>query len=172
MLDISPALRAPGAAIPFVHRETLEDTQVLGEAVRFPEPAALTGNYSLVDERLVIRGRLQAEALGACARCLQDVRFPVDIQVEEQFLREDPRARQEEDPWEENLVFSGHKVELGDLIRSLTLLEMPIRFLCGARCAGLPQGAGDKTPDQHDMTPDAEGPFAALRHLLKENQEE
>jgi hypothetical protein len=50
MLDISPALRLPGAEISFEHLETLPEQDVLGELVRFSEPVKLTGTFTLTDE--------------------------------------------------------------------------------------------------------------------------
>ncbi|HUM62029.1 MAG TPA: hypothetical protein PLA31_11395, partial [Clostridia bacterium] len=54
MLDISEALRAPGAAIPFRHLEPLEPMDVLGQTVTYPEPAVVEGFFTLQDVTLVI----------------------------------------------------------------------------------------------------------------------
>lgn len=170
VLDISAALRSPGSAIPFVHLEPLADTQVLGEVVSFKQPAVLKGTYSLVEEALVIKGQLSATAQAHCARCLAPVEYPVKVQVDESFLREDPRTPVEEDPWEERLVFSGHRVDLSQLIASLAVLELPLRFLCKQSCKSLPQGA-EQAQDNKDSL-DEEHPMSALRQLYTKIQEE
>jgi uncharacterized metal-binding protein YceD (DUF177 family) len=143
MLDISPALRLPGAEISFEHLETLPEQDVLGELVRFSEPVKLTGTFTLTDETLFIKARLQAVAHASCARCLSPVKHLVDIPLEESFRRVQPGAEDTSDPWEEQLVFTGNRVELGPLVLSLTLLDLPIRFLCGESCRGTPGTAGD-----------------------------
>lgn len=172
MLDITPALRAPGTAHPFTHQENLEEIQVLGEVIRFPEPATITGNYNLVDEQLVISGQLRATAHASCARCLREVRHQVSVPLQETFLRLDPRyAQEEEDPWEEKLVYRGSGVDLAGLVASLVVLDLPIRFLCKKDCAGLPEIPGSDD-EQNKTTQVQDGPFAALMQLLTENQEE
>ena len=169
MLDISEALRAPGAAVPFRHLEPLEPMDVLGQTVTYPEPAVVEGFFTLQDETLVITAQLRVTALANCARCLDSVAYSVDVPVHESFLREDPRDQAEEDPWEERLVFSGHRVDLSHLVLSLAVLDLPIRFLCEGACKGpallIPQGPNDEeTLDEH--------PFSALRQLFTKNQEE
>lgn len=171
MLDISEALRAPGAMIPFHHEEELQGSEVLGDQVTFPKKAVFTGTYSLVDETLVIRGRLQAKAHAACARCLSPVVYPVDVPFDESFLREDPRAPVEEDPWEERLVFSGHRVDLAPLAATLATLDLPIRFLCTKGCKGIVTTPGEDPQSQEETLDDAH-PFGALKQLFTKFQEE
>ncbi|NLW20882.1 MAG: DUF177 domain-containing protein [Clostridiales bacterium] len=173
MLDITAAIKAPGTAIPFVHKEALEDTHILGEDVRFPEPATIKGVFRLVDEALVIKGRLSVTAHAHCARCLQPVAYKVSAPLDESFLRVNPRALAEEpeDPWEEKLVFSGSRVDLSSLAHTLALLELPIRFLCSQDCQGqqLPEDPQDQQPE--DSLHEAH-PFEALRQLYNKFQEE
>ena len=172
MLNISSALRSPGTAIPFVHKESLEDTVVLGETVTFPAPVVLKGTYSIVDNALVIKGQLSATARGECARCLSPVDYPLDVAVRETFLRVDPREKVEDDPWEERLVFTGTKVDLSHLFLSLVLLDLPIRFLCAQGC----QSPGEIVPEDEllsqDNNLDDAHPFAALKQLYTKFQEE
>lgn len=172
MLDISSALRLPGAEIPFELQETLPEQDILGETVRFPEAAMLTGTFTLADETLFIKARLQATAHASCARCLGPVEYLVDVPVEESFRRVQQRPADSEDPWEEQLVFTGKRVELGQLVLSLVLLDLPIRFLCGTGCSGTPDGAGDMvSPDNNEMTLDGARPFSALKQLFTKDQE-
>jgi len=171
MLDISAALRNPGSAIPFEHEEPLAETEVLGEKVTFPEPAVIAGTYSLVDEALLIKGRLKATASAACARCLKAVDYPVSVPFEESFLRVDPRTSLQEDPWEERLVFSGNRVDLSHLALTLALLELPLRFLCSQSCKGIAEPAGEMPPTQEETLDDAH-PMGALRQLFTKLQEE
>lgn len=169
MLDISEAMRAPGAAIPFRHLEPLESMDVLGQTVTYPEPAVVEGFFTLQDEALVITARLRVTVLADCARCLDSVYYRVDVPVHESFLRVDPRDEAGEDPWEERLVFSGHHVDLSHLVLSLAVLDLPIRFLCKGECKGpalnIPQEHNkEETLDEH--------PFSVLRQLFTKNQEE
>ena len=97
MLDISEALRAPGAAIPFRHLEPLEPMDVLGQTVTYPEPAVVEGFFTLQDETLVITAQLRvwrwqtapaawtALPTAWMSRCMS-------------FLREDPAIRRRRIP--------------------------------------------------------------------------
>ncbi len=172
MLDISLAQRAPGTAVPFVHRESLTDTQVSGGSVTFPEAAVLKGTYSVVDDALVIKGRLSVTAKGECARCLSPIDYKVDVPFEETYLRVDPRAEVEDDPWEERLVFTGTRVDVNHLVSSLILLDLPIRFLCEDGCEGLGTVSAEDTPTPQDDTLDDAHPFSALKQLYTKFQEE
>ena len=170
MLDITAALKAPGAAIPFEHMEELPAAEILGEEVTFPEPALITGHFSLMDDALVIRGVLKATAHATCARCLKPVTYPVQAEVDETFLRVHPREEVEEDPWEERLVFTGHKVELAHIAMTLALLDLPIRFLCDRKCPGISLESED--PAKEEETLDDAHPFGALKQLFTKFQEE
>jgi uncharacterized metal-binding protein YceD (DUF177 family) len=171
-LDVSAALRAPGMAVPFVHQEQLPPQHILGEEVVFPEPAVLKGTYSLQDDALFFQAELTVTAHAHCARCLDPVRYTVKVPFVETFLREDPREQTEEDPWEERLVFSGHQVELAHMVLTLTLLDLPIRFLCRANCDRSPLDTKKlEELNSQDQLEDA-NPFAVLKQLLTNNQEE
>lgn len=172
MLDISAAFRSPGEAIPFVHMERLPDADILGEVVTFPESAVIKGTFSLMDDTLDIKGKLTVPAQAVCACCLSPVTHPVSVKFHESFLRLDPRDEVEDDPWEEKLVFSGHRVDLSGLANSLAVLELPIRFLCKQDCAGITTGPTGEDPDSNEDTSDDSHPFGALRQLYTKLQEE
>lgn len=170
MLDITAALKAPGSAIPFEHTEELPPAEILGEEVTFPEPAVITGTFSLMEDALVIKGSLMATAHAACARCLKPVTYQVQAPVDETFVRIHPRDEVEDDPWEERLVFTGHKVELAHIANTLAILDLPIRFLCDRKCKGITLESED--PINEEETLDDAHPFGALRQLFTKFQEE
>lgn len=172
MLDITAAFRAQGEALPFVHMEQLPDADILGEVVTFPEPAVIKGTFSLMDDTLDIKGKLTVKAQAVCARCLSPVSHTVSVKFHESFLRLDQRDTVEEDPWEEKLVFSGHRVDLSDLAASLAVLELPMRFLCKQSCEGIQTSQTGEDPATQEDTPDDTHPFGALRQLYTKLQEE
>lgn len=171
-MDISQALRAPGEQIPFLHRDEIPPQEIFGEVVSF-DPVTLEGHYAMVGTALHILGKLHTVAHAHCSYCLKPVDLPMDIDMDEVFTRiEDNQVQQkaEEDAWDdEQLTFEGSKVELGHLLMTLTLLELPIRFICDESCPARPQEndetyACQKDPDQN--------PFSALQQLLEKEQEE
>lgn len=170
MLDITAALKAPGSAIPFEHMEELPPVESLGEEITFPEPARIAGTFTLMEDALVIKGSLTATAQATCARCLKPVSYPVRVKVDETFVRVHPRDEVEDDPWEERLVFTGHKVELAHIAMTLAVLDLPIRFLCDKKCPGITLESED--PTQEEETLDDAHPFGALKQLFTKFQEE
>lgn len=169
-MDISQALRAPGEQIPFLHRDEIPPQDIFGEQVTF-DPVMLEGHFAMVGTALHIRGKLRTVAHAHCAACLCPVDYPVEIPVDEVFTRlEDRKEIVEADPWDdEQLTFEGSKVELGHLVMTLTLLELPIRFLCKEGCPARPQENDENYACQKD--PD-QNPFSALQQLLEKEQEE
>ncbi|NLX83334.1 MAG: DUF177 domain-containing protein [Clostridiales bacterium] len=169
MLDITAALKSPGTSIPFEHMEELPSVQTLGEEVTFPQPARIKGEFTLMEDALVIDGELRATAVATCARCLKTVEYPVLAKVYETFLRVDPRETEVEDPWEERLVFTGHRVDLSHLAMTLAVLDLPIRFLCAKDCAGITLESADSNQEEETLD---EHPFGALKQLFTKFQEE
>jgi uncharacterized protein len=171
-LDISAALRLPGTEVPFDHRVDLPEQDILGETVSFPEPAIVRGTFLLSGDALIFKARLKVLARGSCARCLKPVNYEVNLPFEEAFAREDQVAG-ESDPWEERLTFSGNRVDLTQIVRSLAVLDLPLRFLCGKGCTGISETPAGRTdePYNEEMSADAH-PFAALQQLLTKHQEE
>lgn len=171
-LDISAALRLPGTEVPFEHRVDLPEQDVLGETVTFPEPALVKGTFQLSGDALVFKARLEARARGACARCLEPVDHRVSLPFEEAYTRED-QVHGEPDPWEERLTFTGNRVDLTPLVLSLAVLDLPLRFLCGKGCAGVPESPAGRTEETNNEETSADArPFAALQQLLTKHQEE
>lgn len=173
LLDITPALRAPGEEIPFVHRDAIPPQEIFGDEVTFSQ-VLLTGRYSVTDERLRLWGKLTAVAHGRCAGCLKGVDYQVEAPFDESFVRVSRRPEGEEIPGEEpEWTYEGAKVELSHLAMTLAVLDLPIRFECGDDCPGFaglpPEDTRDTHACQKDM-PD-QHPFSALQQLLTKDQE-
>ncbi len=172
LLDISKALRAPGAEFPFLHRDEIEPQEVFKEVITFSD-VQLEGAFSMYETSLYLKGRLTCTVHAHCAACLKPVDLPLDIPFDEEFTRIEDRRyipQKSEDGFEEDtLTFEGNNVDLGPLILTLVLLELPIRILCDENCSALPQEndetyACQKDPDQN--------PFSALQQLLEKEQQE
>ena len=171
MLDVSLAMRSPGEAFPFRHEEVLPPQEVLGEEIRFDEPVVLEGSYTMADEALLLRGSLKGTAQASCARCLKPVSKAIQVPFEESFLHTSQALPEDDsEAWEEQFSFTGSKVELNPLALTLSVLALPIRFLCGKGCEGVPEGASQAQDDSQKDLPEAH-PFSALQQLLTKDQE-
>lgn len=107
---------------------------------RFPEPAVASLTIRRVGRGLELHGSIDVEAAGECARCLEEVRLPLHLDVDETF--EPPGERG--DPLAESNVLSGDDLDLQDLVRQLIDAALPYVALCDERCQGLCPQCGQK----------------------------
>ena len=174
LLDISRALRAPGEDIPFLHRDAIQPQEIFGETITFSQ-ILLTGYYTMAGDNLHIWGALKGEAHGLCAGCLKPVVYPLEVPFDEIFVRlsRDPQQKEDSAQEDERLVFEGSKVELGHLAMTLAVLDLPMRFECGADCPGFQALQPEETPSTHACQKDMpdQHPFSALQQLLTKDQE-
>ena len=174
LLDISRALRAPGEEFPFLHRDEIPPQDILGETVEFSQ-VLMTGRFSLTGDSLRLCGALSAVAHGHCAGCLKPVDYQVNVPFDEVFTRVTRYTQQAEIPGEEDgWLYEGSKVELSQLILTLAVLDLPMRFVCGPDCPVLGHMPSDEdSPTTHACQKDMpdQHPFSALQQLLTKDQE-
>lgn len=119
--------------------EALADT-----AVR-RDPAHDRGRFQLRAQRnggeILVRGRLKADLLVDCSRCLTDTKVTVDTEVTALLSQADPHDLPQEIELEpedlDRARFVGHEVILDELVREHLLLEAPMQPLCSAACQGI-----------------------------------
>jgi uncharacterized metal-binding protein YceD (DUF177 family) len=128
LIDIGPVLHA-GRPMALDQRVEVPPFSTF----TFPHPAHVRLDLRRVDRGLQIDGTIEAEAAGACDRCLDDIVVPIEIEVEERF---DPPSGTS-DPFGENNVLSGTDLDVGDLVRQLVASALPLSVACGETCRGL-----------------------------------
>jgi uncharacterized protein len=87
-----------------------------------------------------VRGSVAGAAEGACARCLDDVRLDLDLDIDERI---EPGAGAD-DPLGENNVLDGDQLDLQDLVRQVIDSALPLAVLCNPGCLGLCATCGHK----------------------------
>ncbi len=100
---------------------------------RFPSPADVALRVRRVGRGIELKGTIDAVAEGECARCLDDVRLPLHLEVDERF---DPGSERD-DPLGETNVLVGDALDLQDLTRQSIDSALPMALLCDERCGGL-----------------------------------
>ncbi|GAC1395711.1 MAG: hypothetical protein NVS2B8_05150 [Vulcanimicrobiaceae bacterium] len=116
---------------------------------RFDQPLDVNLRIRRAGRGLDLQGTITGEAQGVCARCLDDVRLPLALAIEERF---DPPSENDH-PLGESNVLVGDDLDLQDLVRQLVDSALPIVLLCNDDCIGLCTTCGFKAEPTCRCTP-------------------
>jgi len=114
-----------------------------------------------VNNRILVKGRLQTVADAECVRCLTPFKLNLNLQLEEMFALSpvgDPIYFVNDDGW----------LNLQAPLREQVLLAMPIKLFCRPDCKGLcPECGANRNDGPCGHEDDAIDPrLAALKSLL------
>lgn len=140
--------------------------------IRVSEDVTLTplqGKFTATrtSEGVYVNGRFQSAIHTECVRCLEDALAPIVIEMDELFYYPPETMPQNEDAF----AFDGETgfIDLGPLMRELSLLAMPTRPLCRPDCLGLCMECGQNLneADCGCKDDDIDPRMAQLRSLLE-----
>jgi uncharacterized protein len=177
VVDTHELGRRPGA-MRTLERDIELDEAMGIEVIRVPLGGIvrLDGRIESVVEGILVSADLEAEAVGECVRCLEEVRLPIFTNIQELYIHE-PTTRgrgtvQPEfdgDDGDELLSMEGDLLSLREPVRDALVLELPLRPLCSPDCPGLCSECGAKLADHPEHKHAAADPrWEALRDLLEE----
>ena len=152
--------------------------RVLSETDVQPNEDAPEGQLSFRAHKqgadVVVQGRVTADLVTECARCLDDATIAIDAELVSLFVARGAELRPEPDEVEltpedlEREFYSGDEIVLDDVVRENLLLEVPIKPLCDEECTGIPVPAAVAGPA--DLRASAQGSvdprFAPLLKLV------
>ena len=172
MIRVSQGLRTPGALVYVMAssniidiggllvggRQTLRIDQPVKlesfEGWSFPDAAWVTLEVHGLERMLEVVGTIDVVAHGECDRCLEGVAQPMHVDVDEELQ---PKAAVKDDPFSENNVLSGDRLDISDLTKQLVLSGAPFAVLCKPECLGLCASCGkNKNEGACDCAPDLE----------------
>lgn len=142
--------------------------------LRFDAPIVYKMDITNTGEALLVEGSASGAATIACARCLDDVRYDLEGQIDGYFLLEAPDFEDEEDDFEFDVLPSDHVLDIEPLICAALIMDAPLVPLCRDDCAGLcPTCGANLNEGPCDCGPDealeeferAANPFSALASL-------
>ena len=120
----------------------------------FPHSAHAELVLTRVERGVQIDGSVTVDVAGECDRCLQDVRTPIEVDVDERF---DPPGTTN-DPLGESNVLHGTNLDVSDLVRQLVTSALPFGLVCSEDCRGLCTTCGrSKNPGGGCDCPATEG---------------
>jgi uncharacterized protein len=164
--DLAEIVRTPGRRQVY----KINEPPYVDEDVEFISP--VTGEVTVTNTgtMLLVRGPIHTTIELECSRCLEPVRTPIDVDLEEEFdlkivedaTHHDQQVEVVED--EIGRVFEGKVMDLAVLIRQAALLAAPLQPLCREDCAGIAirSSTGEQEGDRQ------RSPFSDLSKLLEE----
>lgn len=145
------------------------------DAYRIEEPVAWSVDATNTGGALLVMGTARAAAVVPCARCLEDVTYDLEGDIEGYFVigGEEAPAPDDLEGDEFSYLPESRMIDLVPLIEQALLLELPLVPLCDDDCKGLCARCGANLNEGPcgcaDEGPDDAGPFAALKNLKLED---
>jgi uncharacterized protein len=130
--------------------------------------APLTGKFQAIrnSKGIYVTGLLHSNIDVECARCLDPVTVPLQIQLDEMY-----NYPPETTPPGEYSVGEDGFIDLAPLVRQLSLLAIPMQLFCRVDCQGLCIECGHNLNegDCHCPDDDVDPRLSILRELLDSN---
>jgi len=131
-------------------------------------------------KRVLVEGKIVADAELICGRCLGEFVYPLSIKFRDEVspVAEYPVEGERELAREEldASYYSGDEIDLDDLVREQVLLALPMKPLCRKDCKGIcPECGRDLTEGpclcRKDRTDPRLAPLQELKEKLKHRKE-
>lgn len=94
---------------------------------------------------ILVTADVDTVATGECVRCLDDVRLPIEVEIQELF------AYSEDEAFDYTVI--DEHVDLEPLVRDAVVLALPFQPVCRADCPGLDPETGERLADFPDRKP-------------------
>lgn len=118
-----------------------------------------------VHEGIYVSGLLKTEAEAECSRCLDPVKVPIRVDIQELFAY----SLQVED----DLVIQDEQIDLEQVIVDSVVLNLPFTPICKADCLGLCAECGAKLNEDPDHAHEAkiDSRWTELQKFAKESED-
>lgn len=137
-----------------------------GTGLAFSEPLAFEGRATVsADGGLVIQGTVTGTAVYECGRCLEEVTYPVNLDLVLVFMPAESWA--EEDPEVRTIGYNERTLDLSESIREEVVLGLP-RYYVHPPGGGQGCGAASDASDPGLAPEEIDPRWSALR-ALKDN---
>jgi len=165
-LDVRKLIHAPGERMDFGFSLDLSDVDFGG---RYPiaEPVVVTGEVRNTAGMLTLTFDAVTTLDAVCDRCTKP--FPLPKTVSAQFLLAEEVQDEEND---EIILLEDGSFDLGELARTVFLLEMDTKILCSEDCKGLcPRCGADLNQGPCGCKKDVDPRLAVLAKLLEQKED-
>ena len=165
LLNVQKIINAPGERLDFSFELDLTDVDFGG---RYPveKPVVVTGDVRNVAGMLLLQFTADTVLASVCDRCLKSFSNPKSVHYE--CMVADELEDEEND---EILLIENGCVDLGDLARTMFILEMDTKTLCSEDCKGLCPGCGaDLNQGSCTCKKEVDPRLAVLAKLLEKDK--
>ena len=144
LIDLSDIIKDYGGRLELSESFEMQNMHFLGEDFTFNEPFLLTGVILNNTKSLELDATVTGKAEVHCARCQKPMPVDIEFDVLEVLVREDGEISEDEDV----LVYSGHEVDLSDVLVNSFLMNVSGKYLCSEDCRGLCMRCGINLNEQ------------------------
>ena len=141
-----------------------------------PEGLRFQGRVEPTGEDFLVRGKLAGAVVTPCGRCLEEAKYPLDVDVSVLFVEHEESKGAESDEDEDPaldapdvMTYEDGIIDLGAELREEILLAIPTQVLCREECKGLCPVCGgnrNQVPCQcEEAQKQAQSKFAAVARL-------
>lgn len=148
----------------------LASLEFMGENFIFPDALSLVGSIHNNSKNLELTAEVSGIMQVRCARCAKPFTTPVKFPVSEILLREDAEITTDADV----VLFTGHEVDLTDIVANSFFMNVEGQYLCREDCKGLCPVCGcDLNESSCGCERDTIDPrWAALAEIIKDTTTE
>ena len=165
--NLKEILHVPGASLPFESQLDLSDLDFYGERP-FAHPVVIHGTVRNMADALLLEGSADTTLELVCDRCLKPFDQPKTVRYETMLAEE-----LEDEDSDEILLLEDGAVDLGELARTVFILEMDTKTLCSEDCKGICPGCGvDLNQGTCVCKKDVDPRLAVLAQLLERDHGE
>jgi uncharacterized protein len=132
------------AEIPLRRTFTAAELASAGEELTLSGDVRFEGVLQKRDQRFRLKGRVEATAELACARCTEPFAWPIEAEVDLTYVPQPSATAKPVDPDIEltgedltTAYYQDHVLDLGEMLREQFHLAMPMRPLHSEACKGL-----------------------------------
>ena len=167
LLDVRKIINAPGERIAFQFDLDLSDVDFGGRRP-VQNPVVVAGDVRNVAGMLLLTFEASTVLKSVCDRCLKPFDQPKTVRYETMLAEE-----LEDEDSDDILLLEDGAIDLGDLARTVFILEMDTKTLCSEDCKGICPGCGvDLNTEPCRCKLEVDPRLASLAKLLEDKESE
>ncbi|GAB6088282.1 YceD family protein [Alkaliphilus crotonatoxidans] len=175
-IDLAALKRDKKSQVDLNFAVNLDTIDYYGDQIKLPSAIEVTGKLYVIDERMYLNCRFEAELIMNCSRCLKPTTYRLSEKINAELVREDFEEEEAQD-LDDLIYYQNETIDLKEVIKESILMNVPFQMLCAEDCKGLCAHCGkDLNVEQCQCAiEDGENEevsdprLAKLKELLKDN---